>query len=44
VINALNSGEFDTVLGKFKFDDKGDPNLPPYKFYKWSNGEYEQIN
>ena len=44
VINALNSGEFSTVLGNFKFDEKGDPNLPPYKFYKWSKGEYEQIN
>jgi len=44
VINALNSGEFDTVLGQFQFDDKGDPNLPPYKFYEWSKGNYEQIN
>ncbi len=44
VINALNSTEFSTVLGKFKFDEKGDPNLPPYKFYKWSKGTYEQIN
>jgi branched-chain amino acid transport system substrate-binding protein len=44
VINALNSGEFSTVLGKFKFDAKGDPNLPPYKFYKWSKGNYDQIN
>jgi len=44
VINALNKGEFETVLGAFKFDDKGDPNLPPYKFYKWSSGQYDQIN
>ncbi len=44
VINALNSGEFSTVLGSFKFDKKGDPNLPPYKFYKWSKGQYDQIN
>lgn len=44
VINALNSTEFSTVLGKFKFNAKGDPNLPPYKFYKWSKGKYEQIN
>ena len=44
VINALNTGEFSTVLGSFKFDAKGDPNLPPYKFYRWSKGEYEQIN
>ncbi len=44
VIPKLNSMEFSTVLGSFKFDKKGDPNLPPYKFYKWSNGKYEQIN
>ncbi|MGF1651092.1 MAG: branched-chain amino acid ABC transporter substrate-binding protein [Hyphomicrobiaceae bacterium] len=44
VINALNTNEFNTVLGSFKFDAKGDPNLPPYKFYRWSAGNYEQIN
>ncbi|MEO1720673.1 MAG: branched-chain amino acid ABC transporter substrate-binding protein, partial [Pseudomonadota bacterium] len=44
VIKALNDGEFSTVLGKFKFNEKGDPNLPPYKFYEWSKGKYEQIN
>jgi branched-chain amino acid transport system substrate-binding protein len=44
VIGKLNAMEFNTVLGSFKFDKKGDPNLPPYKFYKWSNGTYEQIN
>ncbi|MEC9367520.1 MAG: branched-chain amino acid ABC transporter substrate-binding protein [Pseudomonadota bacterium] len=44
VIAALNSSEFDTVIGKFKFDKKGDPNLPPYAFYKWSKGTYDQIN
>ena len=31
------------MLGKFKFDKKGDPNLPPYKFYKWSKGKYDQM-
>jgi branched-chain amino acid transport system substrate-binding protein len=40
----LASMEFNTVLGKFKFDKKGDPNLPPYKFYEWKAGKYEQIN
>ena len=44
VIKALNSNEFDTVIGKFRFNKKGDPNLPPYAFYKWSKGNYEQIN
>jgi branched-chain amino acid transport system substrate-binding protein len=44
VIKALNTLEFNTVLGKFKFDKKGDPSLPPYAFYKWSGGKYDQIN
>ena len=24
-------------------NDKGDPNLPPYAVYRWSNGSYEEI-
>ena len=44
VIAKLNASEFKTVLGGFKFDKKGDPNLPPYKFYSWKDGKYEQIN
>ena len=44
VVKALNGTEFDTAIGKFSFDKKGDPNLPPYAFYKWSNGNYDQIN
>jgi len=44
IIKALNSTEFSTVIGKFKFDGKGDPNLPPYAFYRWSKGRYRQIN
>jgi branched-chain amino acid transport system substrate-binding protein len=44
VVKALNDAEFDTVIGKFKFDEKGDPNLPPYAVYRWSNGTYEQIS
>ncbi|MEX0745660.1 MAG: branched-chain amino acid ABC transporter substrate-binding protein [Phycisphaeraceae bacterium] len=43
VVKALNENEFDTVIGKFKFDEKGDPNLPPYAVYRWSNGTYEEI-
>lgn len=43
VIKALNDTEFDTVIGKFKFNEKGDPNLPPYAVYRWSNGAYEEI-
>ena len=43
VISALNANEFTTVLGKFKFDKKGDPSLPPYVFYEWKDGKYEQL-
>jgi branched-chain amino acid transport system substrate-binding protein len=43
VVKALNDTEFDTVIGKFKFNEKGDPNLPPYAVYRWSKGGYEQI-
>ncbi len=44
VIKALNETPFSTVIGKFTFDEKGDPNLPPYAVYRWSNGEYTQIS
>jgi len=44
VVKALNDNEFDTVIGKFRFDKKGDPNPPPYAVYRWSNGTYEQIS
>jgi len=43
VVKAMNETEFDTVIGKFKFDKKGDPNLPPYAIYNWSKGNYEQM-
>jgi branched-chain amino acid transport system substrate-binding protein len=44
MVKALNDTEFDTVIGKFKFNEKGDPNLPPYAVYRWSNGGYEEIS
>jgi branched-chain amino acid transport system substrate-binding protein len=44
IVKAMNDTEFDTVIGKFKFNEKGDPNLPPYAVYRWSNGTYEQID
>jgi branched-chain amino acid transport system substrate-binding protein len=44
IVKALNDTEFDTVIGKFKFNEKGDPTLPPYAVYRWSKGDYEQID
>ncbi|HKJ61064.1 MAG TPA: branched-chain amino acid ABC transporter substrate-binding protein [Hyphomicrobiales bacterium] len=43
VIAALDGTEFDTVIGKFTFDDKGDPTLPPYAIYLWKDGKYDQM-
>ena len=43
VIKAMNGTEFTTAIGKFTFDKKGDPTLPPYALYEWKNGNYEQM-
>ncbi len=43
VAEVMSTMEFDTALGKFRFDKKGDPNLPPYVFYRWGKKTYEQI-
>src|SRR5262245_48584501 len=43
VVKALNENEFDTVIGKFRFNEKGDPNLRPFAVYRWSNGTYDEI-
>jgi branched-chain amino acid transport system substrate-binding protein len=44
VLPVLNSMEFNTALGKFHFDKKGDPNLPPYVFYRWGKKTYAQLD
>ncbi len=44
VVAELNKGEYDTVLGKLSFDDKGDVTLPGYVFYEWKNGTYDYMN
>ena len=41
IIDALNNTEFNTVLGKFKFDKKGDPTAPGYVVYVWKDGKYD---
>jgi branched-chain amino acid transport system substrate-binding protein len=43
LIEAMKGTEFTTAIGKFSFDAKGDPNLPPYAIYDWKNGSYEQM-
>ncbi len=41
VIAELDTGEFNTVLGKIGFDEKGDVTAPGYVFYAWSKGDYD---
>ena len=43
-IEALRSNEFDTVLGKLAFDDKGDITDPGFAWYTWSDGDYVQLD
>jgi branched-chain amino acid transport system substrate-binding protein len=40
----MNTTEFDTVLGKIRFDKKGDVTAPGYVFYVWHNGKYDYYN
>ena len=41
VAAQLHKGSFDTVLGNFKFDKKGDVTAPGYVFYVWKDGNYD---
>jgi len=41
VTKALNSGQFETVLGKIGFDGKGDVTAPGYVWYEWKDGTYD---
>ncbi len=43
VIKGLKSGKFETVLGNFGFDAKGDVTAPGYVLYKWTNGNYDYL-
>jgi len=43
VVDALNAGKFNTVLGELEFDDKGDVTLPGYVFYEWKDGKYDYL-
>ena len=42
VVDALAKTDTDSVVGKLRFDDKGDIKDPSYVWYKWSNGNYAE--
>jgi hypothetical protein len=31
------------VIGRLRFDSKGDVDLPAFAIYRWSKGDYAQI-
>jgi branched-chain amino acid transport system substrate-binding protein len=44
VIESLHAHEFDTVLGRISFDDKGDVRgFEPFVWYAWKDGEYAPV-
>jgi branched-chain amino acid transport system substrate-binding protein len=43
VVEALNTGTFQTVLGESGFDENGDVQLPGYVFYEWKDGTYDYL-
>jgi branched-chain amino acid transport system substrate-binding protein len=42
VSTALHSHEFDTVLGRIRFDEKGDVLPAGFEWFVWTNGEFVQ--
>jgi len=43
VVKTLHSNEFDTVLGRISFDEKGDVIPSGYVWNVWKDGEYHQL-
>jgi branched-chain amino acid transport system substrate-binding protein len=45
VSDALRSGEFNTVLGRIGFDDKGDvTGYEPFVWHVWKDGKYAPVD
>ena len=40
VIASVHKNQFDTVLGRITFDEKGDLNVQSWVWYIWKSGEY----
>ena len=40
VSTALHSHEFDTVLGRIRFDEKGDVLPAGFEWFVWTDGEF----
>lgn len=40
ILAEMRGSTFDTVLGPFAFDEKGDPTTVAYRVYEWRDGAY----
>ncbi len=43
IVEAVNSGTFNTVLGELSFNETGDVTLPGYVVYEWKDGKYDYL-
>ncbi|HEX2257946.1 MAG TPA: hypothetical protein VHG92_14850, partial [Afifellaceae bacterium] len=43
LVEALNAGTYDTVIGTLEFNETGDVTLPGYVFYAWNDGQYDYL-
>lgn len=41
---TLASKEFDTALGRLRFNDRGDANIPSYALHTWRDGTWHRLN
>jgi len=44
IVEIMREDEFDTVLGRLSFDEKGDLKGIGFVWYVWKNGTYELLN
>ncbi len=44
IVKALHASAFSTVLGRFKFDERGDPDRSFFRTYQWAAGRYELLD
>lgn len=41
---ALTGRDFDTVIGRFRFNERGDASIPSYALHSWHNGAWHQLD
>jgi branched-chain amino acid transport system substrate-binding protein len=42
VASALSSKEFETVIGRVRFNERGDATIPSYALHVWRNGAWQR--